>query len=111
MQQIRYPLISVSDLISKVHPTEVADLVLYATALKFHLIPNKYDGPKIQLVRRKLLDFKTVNLTTSTMAVREDGPLVCITKKSGSNGWNGLCAVHMSLTEYQYPVKFIKYRP
>ena len=105
LQQIRYPLISTSDLISKVRPTKVADSVLYTAALKFHLI-QKYDGPKIQLVRRKLLDFKTVNLTSSTMAVHEDGPLICITKKSGSSGWNGLCAVHMSLTEYQYPVKF-----
>ena len=106
LQQIRYPLISISDLISKVHPTKVADSILYKTALKFHLIPSKYDGPKVQIIRRKLLDFKAVNLTTNTMTVSEDGPIISITKRSSSNGWNGLGVVHMSLTEHQYPVKF-----
>jgi len=71
LQQIRYPLISVSDLIEKVRPTKMADSVLYTSALEYHLMPNKYDGPEIQLVKRKVqLDF--FNLTTDTMTTDED---------------------------------------
>ena len=104
-QQIRYPLISVSDLLEKVRPTEFADSILYTKALEFHLMPSKYDGPKMQLVRRKAIDFKVINFTTTTMTVKEDGPLVSITKKSFSNGWNALCAMQTILTE-QHPVNF-----
>ena len=104
-QQIRYPLISVSDLLDKVRPTEFADSILYTKALEFHLMPGKYDGPKIQLARRISLNFKVINLTTNTMAIKEDGSLICITKKSITNGWNGLCALQMTLVE-QYPVNF-----
>ena len=103
-QQIRYPLISVSDLLEKVRPTKLADSILYTAALEFHLMPSHYDGPKTQLVKRKSLDFNVVNLTTSTITVNEDGPFVSIAKKS-SNGWNGLCAMRMILTE-QHPVNF-----
>ena len=104
-QQIRYPLISVPDLLEKVRPTKLADLVLYTAALEFHHIPSKYGGPKIQLVRRKLYDFDVVNLTTSTMITNTDGPLVSITRKSNSDGWDGLCAVQISHIE-QLPVNF-----
>ena len=104
-QQIRYPLISVSDLLEKVRSTEFADSILYTKALEFYLMPSKYDGPQIQLVRRKSLDFKVINFTTNTMTVKEDGPLVSVTKQSNSNGWDGLCAMQMTLTEQQ-PVNF-----
>ena len=45
-QQIRYPLISVSDLLEKVRPTKCADSGLYTSALEFHHMPSEYDGPK-----------------------------------------------------------------
>ena len=104
-RQIRYPLISISDLLEKVRPIKHADSTLYTAALEFHHMPIKYDGPKTQLVRRKLLDFNVINLTTSTVAAIDDGLLVTIIKKSKSNDWDGLCAVQMSLTE-QHPVNF-----
>ena len=103
-QQIRYPLISISDLLEKVRPSELADSILYTSALEFHLMPNKYNGPKIQLIKRGLLDFNVVNLT-NTMTVNKEGPLVSITKTSSSHDWNGLCAVQVCPTE-QYPVHF-----
>ena len=105
LQQIRYPLISVSDLLEKVRPSKLADSILYTSALEFHLMPSKYAGPKIQLVRRKLVDFNVVNHTTSTMAVNIEGSLVIITKTSGLNDWNGLCTVQVCPTE-QHPVQF-----
>ena len=106
LQQIRYPLISASDLLEKVHPTKLADLILYTAALDFHHMPSKYDGPKTQLVRRKSHNnFNVVNLTSGTIAVNENGPLVSITRKSNLNKWDGLCAVQMSLTE-QLPIDF-----
>ena len=105
LQQIRYPLISISDLLEKVRPSELADSILYTSALEFHLMPNKYNGPKIQLIRRSSLDFNVVNRTTNTMTVNKEGPLVSITKTSSSNDWNGLCAVQVCPTE-QYPVHF-----
>ena len=104
-QQIRYPLISVSDLLDKVRPTEFADSTLYTKALEFHLMSSRYDGPEMQLVRRKVSDFKIINLTTNTMTIKEDGPLVSITKTSISNGWNALCAMQTNLTEL-HPVNF-----
>ena len=71
-QQIRYPLILASDLLEKVHPTKLVDLLLYTAAPNFHHMPNKCDGPKTQLVRRKSHnDFNVVNLTTSTIAVNK----------------------------------------
>ena len=39
------------------------------------------------------------------MAINKDGSLISITKKSITNGWNGLCALQMTLVE-QYPVNF-----
>ena len=104
-QQIRYPLISVSDLLKKVRPTKLANSVLYTAALEFHHMPSEYDGPKTQLVKRKLYDFNVVNLTTSTMTTNTDGSLVSITRTSISNSWDGLCAVQISHTS-QLPVAF-----
>ena len=104
-KQIRYPLISISDLLEKVRPSELADSILYTSALEFHLMPNKYNGPKIQLIRRSSLDFNVVNRTTNTMTVNKEGPFVSITKTSSSNDWNGLCAVQVCPTE-QHPVHF-----
>ena len=102
-QQIRYPLISVSDLLEKVRPTKCADLTLCTSALEFYHMPSTYDGPKIQLVGRKfILDF--VNYTTSTMIIDTNVTSVSITKTSSDN-WNGLCAAQIYLTEQQ-PVHF-----
>ena len=100
-QQIRYPLISVSDLLEKVRPSKFADSILYMTALEFHLMPSKYDGPQIQLAKRKS-GFSFFNLTTATMTITKDGS---ITKTSRSNGWDGLCAAQVYPTE-QHPVHF-----
>ena len=102
-QQIRYPLISVSHLLEKVRPTKCADSSLYTSALEFHHMPSKYEGPKIQLVNRKFIDF--VNYTTNTMAIDNVDTSVSITKISTSSNWDGLCATQVYLTE-QHPVHF-----
>ena len=104
-RQIRYPLISISDLLEKVRPIKHVDSTLYTAALEFHHMPSKYNRLKSQLVKRKLLDFSVINLTTSTVRAIEDGLLVTITKKSRSNDWDAICAVQMCLTE-QLPVNF-----
>ena len=104
-QQIRYPQISVSNLLEKVRPTKCADLTLYTSALEFHHMPSKYDGPKIQVVNRKFIlipDF--VNYTTNTMTIDRNDSSVSITK-TGSEDWNGLCAAQVYLKE-QWPVHF-----
>ena len=102
-QQIRYPLIPVSDLLEKVRPTKIADSTLYTLALEFHHMPNKYDGPKIQLVRRKS-KFDFINLTTDTVTIHMHDSRSII-EKSRSNDWNGLCAAQVDLTE-NTPVHF-----
>ena len=67
-------------------------------------MPSKYDGPQIQLAKRKsMLCF--INITTATMTIKEDGPFVSITKTSRSNNWDGLCAAQVYPTE-QHPVYF-----
>ena len=38
------------------------------------------DGPKIQLVRRKSLDFKVINLLTTRLPSLKDGSLASATK-------------------------------
>ena len=98
-QQIRYPLISITDLLEKVRPTKFADSVLYTLALEFHHMPSKYDGPQIQLSRRKSL-FNFISLTTNSMTVNEGVSI----SKIGLNGW-GLCAAEVYPTE-QAPVHF-----
>ena len=100
LQQIRYPLISVTDLLEKVRPSKYANVVLYTLALEFHHMPSKYDGPQIQLARRKQLS-GFINLTTNTMIVDEDG----FVSKIGSNDWNGLCAAKVYPTT-QGPIHF-----
>ena len=102
LQQIRYPLISVSDLLGKVRPTKFADTVLYTSALEFHHMPSEYDGPQIQLARRKSSGLCFFNLTTATMTIKQDDN--SITRTSGSNGWNGLCAA--PVYPEQHPVYF-----
>ena len=100
LQQIRYPLISITDLLEKVRPTKYADAILYTLALEFHHMPSKYDGPQIQLSRRKSqLDF--INLTPNNMTINEGVSI----SKTGSDGWNGLCAAEVYPTE-KAPVHF-----
>ena len=67
-------------------------------------MPSKYDGPQIQLARRKLPFIGFFNLTTATMTIKEDGLFVSITKMKSSS-WNGLCTAQVYLTE-QDPVHF-----
>ena len=108
MQQIRYPLISVSDLLEKVRPTNIADSVLYTSALEFHLIPSKYNGPQIQLSQRKFArDFDFVNLTPNTMTIIKKDDHDSITKtysitKTCSDYWDGLCVTQVYPTEQQH---------
>ena len=102
-QQIRYPLISVSDLLEKVRPTNCADSVLYTSALEFHHMPSKYQGAEIQLVNRKfILDF--INCTTNTMTIDKYATSISITK-TGQRNWDGLCTAQVYPTA-QEPVHF-----
>ena len=58
---IRYPLIQKKDLVEKVHPTNMADPVLYKAALEYHET-NKFDGPEEQItVRTFYFDFDSVH--------------------------------------------------
>jgi len=52
-REIRYPLISNTDLVRKVAPTEMADPSLYTAALEYHIDASLYRGPISQLVPRK----------------------------------------------------------
>ena len=52
-QKIRYPLISVVDLLDKVRVANLADPDLYKAALEYHHIPEKFSGPEKQIKLRK----------------------------------------------------------
>ncbi|XP_065887888.1 kelch-like protein 17 isoform X2 [Dysidea avara] len=52
-REIRYPLISSTDLVRKVAPTDMADPSLYIAALEYHVYTNIYQGPINQLIPRK----------------------------------------------------------
>ncbi|XP_065888370.1 BTB/POZ domain-containing protein 9-like [Dysidea avara] len=107
---IRYPMMSVDDLLEKVRPTKMADPVLYTLALEYHHKPNTYDGPPNQLVPRKYLEvapkkcFVATNITPNTIASSSDGASVTITKL-GSSNWDGLCVLQVYPKE-QFPVHF-----
>ena len=101
-KEIRYPLISVDDLLEKVHPTKLADPVLYTLALEYHHKPVTYDGPLNQLVPRKY--FVVINITLSTITSNSEGTSVTI-KKIGDDCWDGLCVLRVYPTEH-CPVHF-----
>ena len=98
-QEIRYPLMSETDLINIVRPTEMADPALYTAALEYHLLPDKYRGPSNQIAIRKCPphDYKFVN-----MSVIENDNGIQIFKTSKRNG---LCAILVYRTQKQ-PVCF-----
>jgi len=52
-EKIRYPLISVVDLLDKIRPTNMADPDLYKAALEYHHMPEKFVGPEKQIELRK----------------------------------------------------------
>ena len=99
-KEIRYPLISISDLLDRVRPAEIADKDLYTLALEYHHMPNKFCGPQSQLEKRKWPknnQFKFVTLSTNMTTHNNDDGSVTIYRKSGS-GWNGMCAVQVHPT-------------
>ena len=105
-QEVRYPLISKDDLYGKVRPTKLADSNLYTAALEYHLFPNKYDGPLLQITNRQALVQKTTftNLTPSTITMTESHNGTIFTKV-GRSGWNGMCVAQVHPTNEQ-PVHF-----
>ena len=52
-REIRYPLISNVDLVTKVGPTGLADPILYTAALEYHVAAGQYKGPSNQLMERR----------------------------------------------------------
>ena len=93
-KEIRYPMISVDNLLEKVRPTKLADPILYTLALEYHHKPAKYDGPPNQLVPRKYFSkfFEIKNITPGTIVCSSKGTSVTITKIGRSN-WDGLCVL------------------
>ena len=53
LREIRYPLISNIDLVTKVASTGLVDQTLYTAALEYHVASTEYKGPPTQLVKRK----------------------------------------------------------
>ena len=94
-------------MLEKVRPTKCADSTLYTLALEFHHKPSTYDGPNIQLVKRKvtytLFDF--VNHTSNTMIITKGTNNISITK-TGSSAWDGLCVAQVNTPTEQQPVYF-----
>ena len=60
-REIRYPLISNTDLVRKVSPTDMADPSLYTAALEYHFDTSLYRGPLSQLVTRKCHKLTSLN--------------------------------------------------
>jgi len=53
LREIRYPLISNVDLVTKVASTGLVDHNLYTAALEYHVASAEYKGPPSQLIKRK----------------------------------------------------------
>lgn len=107
MKEIRYPLITISDLLDKVRSTEIADKDLYTLALEYHHMPNKFCGPQSQLKKRKWPknnQFKFTKMSANMSALNNDDGSVTIHRVSGS-GWNSMCAARIHPTE-QNPIYF-----
>ena len=102
-KEIRYPMISVDDLISKVRPTKMADPVLYTLALEYHHKPDTYDGPPSQIIPRK--KFLFTNITPNTMTSSINGTSFTVTKSDGTHNWNGVCVLQVYPNE-RSPVHF-----
>ena len=105
--EIRYPLISISDLIDKVRPVEIVDKDLYISALEYHHMPKKFSGPQSQLERRKWPknnQFQFITISANMATHNNDDGSVTISRVSGS-GWNGMCAARVHPT-VQNPIYF-----
>ena len=66
-QEIRYPLISNIDLVTKVGSTGFADPSLYTAALEYHVAAGQYKGPPSQLVKRRSYAQSPMKLSTSSL--------------------------------------------
>jgi len=105
-QEVRYPLISKLNLISKVRPTGLANQELYISALEFHHFPSLYTGPVEQTTKRRYRELTFTNRTPGTTQITEppDGEGVVITKCSGGY-WDSLCVAPIHNIE-KYPLLF-----
>ena len=109
-QQIRYPLISKTDLYDKVRQTKMANSSLYTAALEYHLFPGKFDGLSSQVAKRETsydhmqIESVFTNLTPKTITLTET-PNGTVFTKTGKSAWNGLCVTKVQPTEQQ-PVHF-----
>ena len=80
-QSIRYPLISLSDLIEKVRPSKLADQALYTAALEYHCMSKvtKSEFSQDQLIVRKYyFDFSSPSGLSVEQTV--DGTVITLTK-------------------------------
>ncbi|XP_065887347.1 BTB/POZ domain-containing protein 9-like [Dysidea avara] len=84
-QKIRYPLISVVDLLDKVRPTNLADPDLYKAALEYHHIPEKFNGPEKQIEQRNFYFNFTTNSEELQIEYAAKGTV--ITKTGITYGW------------------------
>jgi len=62
LREIRYPLISSTDLLCKVAPTKMADPNLYTAALEYHFNASIYRGPSSQLITRRSHNIMYLNI-------------------------------------------------
>ena len=106
-QEIQYPLIAETDLVSIIHPLKMADPNLYTAALEYHLVPSKYRGPLNQIIYRKHVpqNIKYINANHQYMTVSDNNNGITITKSEDSFNWNGLCAIFVHPIQQQ-PVHF-----
>ena len=73
-REIRYPLISSTDLLSKVAPTKMADPSLYTAALEYHFNASIYRGPSSQLITR---EFHNITYLGINRAESSAGMYIC----------------------------------
>jgi len=108
-QEIRYPLIPKSDLVQRVRPTKMADPILYTAALEYHLFPDAYEGPQIQISSRKHRPegIKYTNDTPRYMHVHRNSDAIVIKRIANghSQGVCGLCTIQVYPTKW-HPVHF-----
>jgi len=106
LKEIRYPMISIEDLLGKVRPTKWADPVLYTLALEHHYKPDIYDGPPNQLAPRNSRKHFEITNVTPNITASKSGRSVTITKSEiSANDWDGLCVMQVYPTE-KFPIHF-----
>jgi len=108
-QEIRYPLIPKSDLVQRVRPTKLADPSLYTAALEYHLFPDTYEGPQIQISSRKHRPEGIIytNVTPRYMRVHRNSDGIVIKRVANNQlqGIYGLCTIQVYPTKW-HPVHF-----